>query len=407
MAPTPEGGPRSSRNVPLLLLFNAFAYAYAYVPVSYFFYEERGYSLKGFADLRAVYYGSVVLAQLPTGLLADRLGRRPVLVLGPLAQALGALVIVSAHSFGQFALGEALLGIGQALLASAASAALFDSLKDLGRETDYFRVEASATVFRLLGTSAAFGLGGLIVDWLGTAAPYYATAIVMLGAVGTALALREPSSSRTGRGAATGAILRASVGSLAREPAVRWMAAYYAILFVWLRLAFYTYQPKLREVGEQDFRMIGMLFALLNVAAALVSRNASRIVARLGEGATLYGMQGVLLATFVFLGLSTSPLAFLVFFAQQAPFGLHFPVVFNATNRLVPSERRATVLSLQSLLGRLAFAAYFPLFGRFEASAGLGRAYLVSAGVGVAALAILALARPRRKAGEDPLATGS
>ena len=73
MPPTPAaGGSRSARNVPLLLLFNALAYAYAYVPVSYFFYGERGYALKGFASLRSVYYGAVVLAQLPTGLLADR-----------------------------------------------------------------------------------------------------------------------------------------------------------------------------------------------------------------------------------------------------------------------------------------------------------------------------------------------
>src|SRR5262245_66637756 len=107
MAPTPaEGASRSARNVPLLLLFNALAYAYAYVPVSYFVYRERGYALQGFASLRSVYYGSVVLAQLPTGLLADRLGRKPVLVLAPIVQAIGALAISSSNTFGEFALGE-------------------------------------------------------------------------------------------------------------------------------------------------------------------------------------------------------------------------------------------------------------------------------------------------------------
>ncbi len=408
MAPTPaEGGSRTARNVPLLLLFNALAYAYAYVPVSYFFYGERGYALQGFASLRSVYYGAVVLAQLPTGLLADRLGRKPVLVLAPIVQALGALVISSASTFGEFALGEALLGVGQALLASAASAALFDSLKDAGRETEYFRVEATATVFRLLGTSVAFALGGLMVEWFGTASPYRATSVAMLGAAATALFLHEPAASRGGRATPTRTVLRESLRGVVRDAPVRWIALYYATLFVWLRLAFYTYQPKLREVGEESFRTIGVLFALLNVAAAVVSRNASRIVGRLGEGPALYGMQAVLLATFLFLGLSHSPLAFLVFFAQQAPFGLHFPVVFNATHRLVPSERRATVLSLQSLVGRLAFAAYFPLFGLVGERWNLEVAYLASAGLGAALLGALALFRPRAEARESVPATGS
>ncbi len=406
MAPIPaEGGSRSARNVPLLLLFNAFAYAYAYVPVSYFFYGEQGYALKGFASLTSIYYGAVVLAQLPTGLLADRIGRKPVLVLAPVVQAIGTLVISSATRFGQFALGQALLGVGQALLASAASAALFDSLKDDGRETEYFRVEATATVFRLLGTSAAFALGGLMAGPFGTASPYRATAFAMFGAAAIALFLREPASSRSGRATGTGTVLRESLRSVVREPSVRWIVLYYATLFVWLRLAFYTYQPKLREVGEESFLTVGILFALLNVAAAVVSRNASRIVSRLGEGAALYGMQAVLLATFLFLGLSRSPLAFLVFFAQQAPFGLHFPVVFNATHRLVPSQRRATVLSLQSLIGRLAFAAYFPLFGLIEGRWDLEVAYLASAGLGAAALGGLAFFRPRAEARESLPAT--
>lgn len=396
MPPTEEKARhRSARNIPLLFLYQTFAYGYAYVPVSYFFFEKRGYALAGFASLTSIYYGSVVLAQLPTGLLADRLGRRLVLVLGPLAQAFGALAIALSHSFAGFALGQALLGVGQALLASAGSAALFDSLRDLGRETDYLRVEAIATVFRLLGTSLAFAAGGLIGALFGVEAPYLATAVFVFVAALAALFLREPESAKAGRAARTGAILGASLRSLAREAPVRWIAVYYASLFVWLRLAFYTYQPKLREVGHEDFARIGALFALLNVAAAIVSRGAARIVGRLGEGATLFSMQGALLATFVFLGLSRSPLAFLAFFVQQAPFGLHFPVVFNATNRLVPSERRATVLSLQSLLGRLAFAAYFPAFGWLAERSGLERAYLVSAGLGAGVLGVLALLRHR------------
>ena len=180
-----------------------------------------------------------------------------------------------------------------------------------------------------------------------------------------------------------------------RDGRVRWLVLYYAALFVWLRLAFYTYQPKLEEIGRRDLLAIGALFAALNVAAAIVSRFAHRIVGFFGDRSILFGMQAALLASFVFLGRSRWDLAFLVFFVQQAPFGLHFPVLYNATNRLLPSERRGTVLSLQSLVGRLAFAGYFALFGPWVDAFGLESAYLVSAAIGGVVLVALTATRPR------------
>jgi predicted MFS family arabinose efflux permease len=397
LLPSPTARP-ISRNLRLLYVYNAFAYAYAYVPVAYYFFcVDHLLPFAAYSGLRSIYYAAVVLAQIPTGLLSDRLGRKAVLVAAPIAQALGALVIASSSGFAGFAAGEALLGVGQALLASAASAALFDTLRDLGRETDYFRVEARATVARLLGTSGAFLLGGALSRWFGNHFPYLATAAVTTVAALAALLLREPRSAAAGKASGTLAILSASVRTVLRDGRVRWLVLYYAALFVWLRLAFYTYQPKLEEIGRRDPLAIGALFASLNVAAALVSRFAHRIVARLGERATLYGMQAVLIGTFVFLGRSRWSLAFLAFFLQQAPFGLHFPVLYNATNRLVPSERRGTILSLQSMVGRLAFAGYFALFGAWVDAHDLASAYLLSAGLGAGALLVLGASRPREE----------
>lgn len=377
----------------LFYVFNFFAFSLAAVPLEYFFFRSRGMDFQQFSWLMTVYYAVMVACDVPAGVLADRFGRKFCLVLGPLGFGAGFVIRALGNSFEVYALGEAVTAFGHAFISGAISSFLYDTLKERGEEGRFLRLESAATAMRLLGTSFAFLLGGIVGKYVSIEATNWLTA-AMTGSAGLlALFLKEPKvHDRTHL--SMRAIFLDSMRSIVADRAVRWITVYFALLFVWLRLAFQTYQVKLDQIGVQDPLHIGVVYFLLNVLAAAISRSAPALRQHLGEGVIFLGMQACVLVSFAILGLSSASWIYVMFFAQQLAFGLHFPIISNFANQKIPSEKRTTILSFQSMIGRLAFSLFFPLFGWWETRMGLSNAFLLSAGIGTLGMIWLSWRRP-------------
>lgn len=377
-----------------LLLYNFFTFGLAAVPFQYFYFVSRGMSFEQYSWLTSIYYATMVLCDVPTGILADRFGRKFVLILGPIGLALGFGLWIPANSFFVFALSQIVMGVGHAFISGAISSFLYDSLQERGKQLQFLQVESMATAFRLIGTSLAFFLGGALAKYYGLTWSIWATVALTSTAAIIACFFVEPKIEHE-HPPSIPEIFRTSFDSIVQDRSIRWITIYFAVLFVWLRLSFQTYQAKLDEIGIHDEFAVGAIYGSLNIAAALCARGALSLQSRIGEGALFALMQACLVASFAVLGLSVSGWVFVLFFIQQIPFGLHFPVISSFVNHRIPSSRRNTILSFQSMAGRLAFTLFFPLFGWLESRGGLREAFLVSAGLGVIAMVWLQWRRPR------------
>jgi MFS family permease len=76
--------------------------------------------------LAALYLATWGIAQLYTGYLSDRIGRRPLIAGGMLVQAVGIAVTAGSHTFEWFALGGVFLGVGTAMVYPTLLAAIGD-----------------------------------------------------------------------------------------------------------------------------------------------------------------------------------------------------------------------------------------------------------------------------------------
>jgi MFS family permease len=90
------------------------------------FFAAAGLGIGPTATLAAVYPATWGLAQLATGALSDRWGRKWLIAIGMWTQALGIAVVATANTFGGFATGAALLGIGTAMVYPTLLAAIGD-----------------------------------------------------------------------------------------------------------------------------------------------------------------------------------------------------------------------------------------------------------------------------------------
>ncbi|MBI3819936.1 MAG: MFS transporter [Planctomycetes bacterium] len=354
---------RLERNLVAIAAFQSCAFGYALVPFLIFLTRSRGLTLADYASLQSVYYTTTLLTDVPTGLLADRIGRKPVLLLAAASQVAGFIAMAMARDFVAFAFGEVLLGLGQAMLSGTTAAFLYDSLRALSRISEYMKFEARSVVARLGGTSVAFLAGGIAAEYAGLEWAAWISALASFAAIAIACSLYEPPRAPA-RETRIFHLLKLSVLDVAREPDLRWVALLFMMFFVATRLAFHFYTPGLDRAGVNDFIVIGAIYFLLNVVAALSTRFAPRLHAAAGERVLLILLLFVLSLTFGLHAMSGAPaVAIGCFFIQQIPFGVHFPVIASFVNSRAPSERRATVLSCLSLTGRAAFALCFPFIG--------------------------------------------
>ena len=172
-------------------------------------------------------YALAQLVSAPAwGALSDRLGRKPVLVLGLFGFAASFLVMARAETFGELLAGRALGG----LLSSSALATAQAFAADLAGP------QRRAVVMGRLGAATALGfvVGPLLSVWLhpfGARAPFVFSLVLSLG---TGLAayglLRDPPRSTMQAPGPTGSVLRA-LGQAAVSSAGAWFWTAFVIMF--------------------------------------------------------------------------------------------------------------------------------------------------------------------------------
>src|SRR5688572_23690420 len=201
--------------------------------------DVRGLTLGEVLAFEAAFQAVVLVAQVPTGILADRHGRRPMLIAGSLSWAV---------AFVAFGLAETILGLlgsylwfalGMALMSGADDAMLFDTLRALGRGEDFARRSGRLNAFATLAASGFTLLGALMVRWTPLAWPMVASGGVALVAAASAWPVREPPRPAERRSfRATGS---SALGRAWRDPALRWLILVIALAQVGLEVIFVVF----------------------------------------------------------------------------------------------------------------------------------------------------------------------
>jgi MFS family permease len=338
-----------------MIAFRASSRAVLFAPYLYHFVTStRGLSTLEFGFLQSIYYFVAVSLEVPSGVVADRFGRKQALVLGALLTVAGSLLRIVAFDFWVFAMAEVLFAAALALVSGADSALLYDSLDADGRSNEYARYEGLVQSSWLTVTA----IGMPLTDWFlvrgdDPTLAFAATATLASIAVVCALAMKEPPVHRR---LGIREITSGALQDVVRIPGILRLLAYSAGVFILLRAAIILFfNPTLADKGV-PVAFYGTALAIVNVVGAVVAWRAHRIMAAWGESVFLFMMPASMLFMYVLLIPANAPLAIALFCLQGAVLGAYPMAVRTMLNRLVPSaERRATTLSIESLACRLSY----------------------------------------------------
>jgi len=345
----------ATRNVRLMLAFRGTTRAIMFAPyIAVFMVGVRGLSWTQYGAMQLIYYWVVMAFEVPSGVIADRLGRKTTLVLGAAVNAIGCFLFASAHDLATFAAGEVFFALGTALISGADSAMIFDSLAAEGREAEYPRAEGATQAVWLGATAIGLPLTDLFLvrDGDPVLAYWLTGALSILGIV-AALAMKEPP---VGKRLSTRDITVGAIREVLHRAPIRRIILYSVGVFILLRAAIVIFFNPVLAASGVPINRFGTVLAGVNVVGVVTAVTAHRLLGRFGERAALVAMPVALLVMFAFLAVVRVPAVAAVFCLQGAVFGAYPLIVRPILNRHVSSSaRRATTISLESMACRIAF----------------------------------------------------
>ena len=341
-------------------------------PVLILYYTVNGLNSTQIFTIQAAFHLAVLLLEVPSGYLADVIGRRQTLVLGAFFFPLGLAVYTAGRSFWAFILAEVVLAVSVSMRSGCDSAMIFDSLRQLGRQKEYKRFEGRSALVSRVGTAVSSVAGGLAATVF-LRLPFLANVATALFMPPLALALVEPECEKRRSDEPWRDILRICRYCLTQvniRPVVLFCGLLMACNLTGLWAYFLLYRALGIRVG-----WFGILFAVFQLAGAMGGSRSHVFSERFGARTTLFlGLLSPLF--FVMLGLFPNVWLLALIPANAFLWNLAYPVLLERLNLAVGSDVRATVLSLAAMAGSVMFVVVSPLFGRLTDAVSLSAAFI-------------------------------
>jgi MFS family permease len=352
------------RNIIRLYIIKIAKWFMLVMPVIVPFYESNGLSLQDILTLKAVYSVAIVVFEIPSGYIADVLGRKNTLIAGAILGTAGYVFYSFSYGFLAFLIAEIVLGAGQSMISGADSALLYDTLAEEEEEEQYSRYEGRTISVGNFAESFA-GIAGGFLALISLRFPFYAQALIAFTAIPAALTLREPIKAGGRNIARFRDILYVVRIALLSDPKLRANIFMSSVIgAATLSMAWFV-QPVFKSIGV-PLAFYGVLWTSLNVSTGIFSAIAYRVEGYLGEKKTLILICGAIPGGFILTAFAGAEMALIVLFLFYFIRGIATPVLKDYINRLTRSDFRATVLSIRSFVIRIIFAITAPLMGRIS-----------------------------------------
>ncbi len=404
--------PRSIQRTYLLLMLGNTLAASLIWGINTIFLLDAGLSnLEAFAA-NAFFTAGMVLFEVPTGIVADTVGRRASYLLGTVTLAVSTLLYVLLWQveapFWAWALVSIVLGLGFTFFSGAVEAWLVDALTATGYTGDlesvFGRGQMVSGAAMLTGSVA----GGFIAAQTSLGAPFVLRGAILVAMFAAAFVLMHDVGFTPEKGGHPVEEMRkiaaASIEYGWRVPAVKWLMVESLFTGGVGIYGFYALQPYLLELyGDPDAYSIAGLSAAIVAGAQILGGMAAPRIRRLFRRRTSALLVTAALST-IAIGLVGVVDSFWPVIALTVVWGLLFaatmPIRQAYMNGLIPARQRATILSFDSLMSSSGGVWAQPALGRAADVWGYAQSYVLAAGISALALPALAMSR-RQNAAAD------
>ncbi|OGE76115.1 MAG: hypothetical protein A3C85_02430 [Candidatus Doudnabacteria bacterium RIFCSPHIGHO2_02_FULL_48_21] len=322
------------------------------------FAQALGLAYSQIFTLTGFYMLMFILFEVPTGALADLIGRKKTIILGCVVLALGAVASGLSNNFWQLFSSYFLWACGFSLISGASEALLYDRIAD---DKLFSQTVGKAAFFAILGTALA-GIVGPYLFSINFRWAYFGSAIPFtLAAVAVGFFQENYREHKGFTFTNHFEQIKAGVKISISNKFILWSTGILALVFAISYTFSNTYQPYLVGIGF-PVAQFSYILPVMFVVQAVGGWSFGKLL-RFGERKLFwFAMLGIALSVSA-LGFFPMKTALALIFVFMFMEGVARPLVSNYANRYIDSANRATVISVQSMIGSMTAAAMLFLIG--------------------------------------------
>lgn len=378
-------------NIWKFYLFNFLDGFLLYLPFIVYYFQELGFSLTNIMLFSAATTIVVLLMEIPSGYIADRIGRKNSLIISVFFHIISMLFLYFTKSFLSLITAHIFLGLCMAFYSGADTALLYDTLLVMKKEKKYSRYYGKSHFSFEVGVISSALIGSLLVKMNITILQIILiNIIIQIFLMLFILSIKEPKRHKLIESmpfrkefSMIGKIIKESL----HNSKLLGLFLYGFIIMGVSNTIFIIYQPYFRAT-ELPLYTFGIVFALFSMITAFAAVKAHAIEKRLGIFYSLLVMPLLLVGALLGAGIFFVWFGFMFFFLREIVRGMIHTITSDYINQLTSSERRATVHSIGGMFARVGYSIIAISFGFFSERSSI-RIMLIITGIILIILTIL------------------
>ncbi|WP_456365738.1 MFS transporter [Thermococcus sp.] len=361
------------------------------------YYLQKGFTYGQIGLVSALSALGFFLFEVPTGVVADKVSRKTSVLIGIALFSFGSVILLFLRNFLMLVVYALISSLGATFVSGSVQAWLFDDLKHLGMEGRFREVMRDAKSLSLLVSAVTIPLGAFLAQFYGFTLPLAMTLAVEVLMFFVAFSIPEYEFKKPG--VSYHLHVLGSARELLRRD-ILWFVLFSIFVALSMNQFRKFFEPYLGEMLAKNLgtTLMGSL-GLLGVVEVLIKALPKLLGVRMRDewSRKAYELAPILTPFLTLLSTVYMNPLFVVFLGMvvalvNAAFAFNFSVEFQ---HRIPSEKRATITSLNMMFSAIVMAVFYTLYGFAVDWLGLRKARLAFAvlllGMGVALKVIQAL----------------
>lgn len=350
------------KNIKIYYVYSAFSSLLILGPILTIFFLSKGLNFSQITLLQSFSAIGIVLFEVPTGAVADLLGRKKSLLMGSVIMSISLMFYALGNSFLYFAIAEILFALGFTLKSGADTSLLYDSLKFSGREEDFKNLMGKYNFISILMQVPGSIMAGYLYE-ININLPFIISAIFMIITFVIITFFEEPEDReiKNKNQRTYFEQIKDSALYIKNHEKIKGIMVFTVVFYIFFRAGFWMFQPYMKASGVPVVAF-GWIFALFNLVAAFSSAKSAWIMDKT-KPKTLIFIAGLIIVSFLGMGFVKVWIGTVFILLQQMARGIYKPTVNKYLNKHIESDMRATILSFHSLMINICVGITLPLIG--------------------------------------------
>ena len=345
------------------------------------YYLTKGFNYAQIGTAMAIATIGTFLFEVPTGVVGDKISRKTSVLIGLALYPIGTIILILLKNFPMLIAYSIITPLAVAFISGSLQAWLFDNLKHLGREKEYRQLMKDIKTITLPLSAITVAIGGILAQLYGFTLPLALTLILEIATLIVAYTIPEYEFQKPER-----SYLSHTLQSFReiRRPELLWLIILSITVVMATNQFRQFFEPYLGDILAKILKttLVGTL-GILAVIEAIVKVLPKLIGIRLRDkwSVKAYSLAPIIVPVMTALSVIYQNPLWIIALGILVTI-IHTAFGFNLGIELqhrIPSEKRATIMSIYSMVSALAMGVFYFIYGFVVDWLGLAEARLLFA----------------------------